>query len=536
MYKTYFDKDTKLWKGRNSPPLYNPKISLARVVLRTCLNLGPKVAQISDDSGIQLTYDEIRLKTIRAAQNLQKRGYKSKNVVGIIAKNSHHLAPIVFASLAIGSAVNTLDTSFKKAELLHMLKTTKPVVIFCDVEVYDLVKECFAELKNDSKIFTFGGNKGDSEQVENLFEETHNEDDFVPVEVDGENDTAVIVCSSGTTGLPKGVCLSHAALLDGITQIDELSSTGVLLAFSSLYWISGWFILIGGMINGSTRIITTESFTPELHLQFIEKYRVTFILSVSHQMALLLKCDRIDHTDLSSLKLQMVGGAKCSFNIHREINAKLPNGKVVSGYGMSEASSAISMNLGDNDSVGQLLGSFIVKIVDENGNRCGIGENGEICFKTNYKFLGYFGNQKATDEVFDDEGFFLTGDIGHFDEDGNLYFIDRIKELIKYCNFQISPSQIETFLIELPDIKGACIIGIPGEVASNDLPAAYIVRNEASNITEKDIFNLVADHFADYCKLRGGVYFVDSLPVTPSGKIMRRKVKELAIVSNNIRK
>lgn len=97
----------------------------------------------------------------------------------VLAKNSHHLAPIVFASLAIGSAVNTLDPQFSKTELLHMLKTTKPVLIFCDVDVYDLVKECLIELKNGAKIFTFGGSRGDSEQVENLFTETHNEIDFV---------------------------------------------------------------------------------------------------------------------------------------------------------------------------------------------------------------------------------------------------------------------------------------------------------------------------------------------------------------------
>lgn len=126
-----------------------------------------------------MSFDEIRIKLIRAAQNLQKRGYNSKEVFAVLAKNSHHLAPIVFASLAIGSAVNTLDPQFSKTELLHMLKTTKPALMFCDIDVYDLAKECLIELGNGAKIFTFGGSKGDSEQVENLFTETHNEIDFV---------------------------------------------------------------------------------------------------------------------------------------------------------------------------------------------------------------------------------------------------------------------------------------------------------------------------------------------------------------------
>lgn len=126
-----------------------------------------------------MTFDEIRIRTIRAAQNLQKRGYKPTQVFGIMAKNSHHVAPIVFASISMGCPVNTLDPSFGKTELLHMLNTTKPVLMFCDVGSQDLLKECLTELRNDAKIFTFGGSKDEGEPVENLFSETENDDDFL---------------------------------------------------------------------------------------------------------------------------------------------------------------------------------------------------------------------------------------------------------------------------------------------------------------------------------------------------------------------
>lgn len=126
-----------------------------------------------------MSFTEIRTKTIRAAQNLQKRGYKSKQVFGLLAKNSHHVAPIVFASISIGCPVNTLDPTFGKTELIHMLKTTKPILMFSDIGSHDLLKECLMELGNDAKIFTFGGSKGEAEPVENLFSETNNEDDFV---------------------------------------------------------------------------------------------------------------------------------------------------------------------------------------------------------------------------------------------------------------------------------------------------------------------------------------------------------------------
>lgn len=137
------------------------------------------IDQISDDSGIQMTYAEIRLKTIRAAQNLQSRGYNQKQVFGIMARNSHHVAPIFFASIANGMPINPLDPSFGKTEIIHMLSVTKPVLMFCDVKCYELLSECLKELGNAAKIFTFGGQSGSSEPVENLFHETHNENEFM---------------------------------------------------------------------------------------------------------------------------------------------------------------------------------------------------------------------------------------------------------------------------------------------------------------------------------------------------------------------
>lgn len=129
-----------------------------------------------------MSFDDIRTKTIRAAQNLQNRGYAQKQVFGFIGGNSHHVAPIVFASFAIGCPVTALDPSFGKTELVHMLNISNPVLLFCDLACYDLLQECLKELKNDAKIFTFGGSKGNSEQVENLFAETHEENRFMSVQ------------------------------------------------------------------------------------------------------------------------------------------------------------------------------------------------------------------------------------------------------------------------------------------------------------------------------------------------------------------
>lgn len=126
-----------------------------------------------------MTFNEIRIKSVRAAQNLQKRGYGSKQVFGVLARNSHHLAPIVFASISIGCPVNALDPSFGRIELIHMLKVMKPALMFCDADVYNLLKESLTQLGNGAEIFTFGGSNNETEPVENLFSETENENDFL---------------------------------------------------------------------------------------------------------------------------------------------------------------------------------------------------------------------------------------------------------------------------------------------------------------------------------------------------------------------
>ncbi|XP_031634571.1 4-coumarate--CoA ligase-like 7 [Contarinia nasturtii] len=539
-FATSFDKKLKLWSGRDIFPLYHPDISVAQVMLGALKNYGPKIAQISDDNGTRLSFDEIRMKTVRAAQNLQKREYKSKQVFGLVAKNSQHLAPIIFASMCLGCPINTLGISFKKTEIIHMLKITKPVLMFCDIEMYDLLKECLLELGNKAKILTFGGSKGDSEPVENLFLKTKYENDFIPVKVDGKNEAAVIVCSSGTTGLPKCAGISHAALLDAVNRFNIGTFSDVILSFGLVQWINGLRFLLRGTLCGATRIITTDIWSPELELSIIEKYQVTIAMNASYHICLLMESEHLKTADLSSLNILMIGGSKVPTYLRNGMNNHLSNGKVHDVYGMSEIACVAALDypgLSGKETVGQLANGIHIKIIDDEGNRCGIGENGEICIKTNYKFLGYYGNEIASNDIFDEEDFIMSGDIGHFDENGYLYVVDRKKDIFKYCGSQVSPSEIEAFLIESKDIKLVCVVGIPDpDQVAGDLPAAVIVRANGSNISEKEVLDMVAGHFADQCKLRGGVYFVDSLPITQSAKVLRRIVKETTIKRFNARK
>lgn len=251
--------------------------------------------------------------------------------------------------------------------------------------------------------------------------------------------------------------------------------------------------MLTGTLCGSVRVITTEVFSPELQLALIEKYKVTFSMNAPHHLVLMMKHENFLKTDLSSLKFQMCGGSKVPLHVKTEMNYHLPNGKIHVGYGMSETAGVATLDFpgsSERDTIGKLANGCHIKIVDDHGNRLGPNEDGEICIKMNYKFLGYFGNKSASDALFDSEGFLKTGDIGNFDHDGFLYIVDRKKDLLKYNNMQISPSEIDAYLITSSDIKSACCVGIPEE--TTDLPAAVIVRANGSHITEDEVFNLVA--------------------------------------------
>lgn len=171
MVSTFYNEKEKLWYGPNKPPLYNPDISLAQALLNSMANFGPKIAQINDTSGNQMTYSQFHRKVVRAAQNLQAMGYQPKQTFGMVARCSDNVAPIIVASVAIGCPILGLHYTLKRTNILQMYRFVEPVLVFCDVDSYELVKDCLRELNNQAKIFTFDGYVGDSVAVDSLFKD-----------------------------------------------------------------------------------------------------------------------------------------------------------------------------------------------------------------------------------------------------------------------------------------------------------------------------------------------------------------------------
>lgn len=280
--------------------------------------------------------------------------------------------------------------------------------------------------------------------------------------------------------------------MDKSTRLSSVAVGDVLFAFSSVYWLSGIANLLKATIFGATRIITTKPFSSEYLLRLIEKYKVTHIFASLHQINKVLKYKDIESVDLSSVKSMALNSQKVPHPEYTTIRQYFKNAVPYNMFGLSELGGAISISRGFQlslDGTGKLVNGIKVKIVDEYGNRLGVGERGLICVGCAYYFNGYYGKE-GIPPIFDKENFLKTGDIGFFDADGYLHVLGREIDMIKYKNVQISPKEIECLLNQNPAIKIASVVSV---VSSNEnLLTALVVRYKELTISESEIHSLVA--------------------------------------------
>lgn len=238
-----------------------------------------------------------------------------------------------------------------------------------------------------------------------------------------------------------------------------------------------------GTICGGTRIITREEFTPEMQLRIIEEYNATIVENQSFYILEMLKSGLLPKANLTSVKSLFAGGFKVPDSIMNEFNQYLPNGSVCNAYGITE----IGYNTGKG---GRITNGFSVKVVDEQNNLCDVDVDGEICIKGRSKFLGYCKNQQLTNDAFDYEGYFKSGDIGRVDKDGYLYIVDRKKNVISYHNDWVFPADVEEVILKSKHVKFVCVVGVPYDEIL-ELPAAVVVLSNGTKITEQEICKMV---------------------------------------------
>ncbi|XP_059622511.1 probable 4-coumarate--CoA ligase 3 [Phlebotomus argentipes] len=490
MSATKFNSETKVWSrsGSDPPsPMFHEKVTIGRAILYL-LNLRPEaICQISADDGSERCNGEIYHDTLKIALNLQRNGCARNDVVSFICRNSHSLTSAVLAAFFLAAPASPMDTYLTKDEMSLLMKTTRPKFIFCDDDIADKVKNIASEINSNAVIIVLGERIPNVCHIDDFLKEPVNFKSLAkeilmnPPEVDAKS-CAIIACTSGTTGFIKGL----------------------------------------------KRIITKIPFNPERLIDIVKEFKVNFLLASTGSTVQLVCSSNLTEDSLFSVKFYVCIGSLISKEFSDKFKPYLRNGIFFTGYGLTECGSVtrVSKPL-TKTNVGCLMEGVQAKIVDDNGRKLGIEEDGEICVQTPEQFLGYYGDSKATNEAMDEDGWLKTGDIGHFDEDGFLHVTGRKKDWFKYISYKISPYEVEQILKSYPGISEAVVIGIPDPVYI-ELPAAVVIKSVLS-ITEEDLIKLVEEQVSDYKRLRGGVFFLKEFPMTASGKIRRMQVRELAI-------
>uniref|UniRef100_A0A1A9ZYB7 AMP-dependent synthetase/ligase domain-containing protein n=1 Tax=Glossina pallidipes TaxID=7398 RepID=A0A1A9ZYB7_GLOPL len=534
---TSYDSTNKIWSGPEQKVFYNYDLTLGEAIVET-LQLNPeKVVQIMDSTGEQVKAKDLLMNSKNIVRNFVGMGLKRGDVIGLYASNTTHLSAVMLAAWLTGLCTHAAYEGCDKDELKIIFDLSKPKIIFCDLENCYKAQAANEELNLKAKIYLMHSCiDAQLPSVTELMDVKEHLPDmalFPCFPLNGD-DTAAILCSSGTTGPPKGVLCSHQALLNRYA-FQTFTANSVGFTFSSMYWMSGLFVLKETLLKGGLRIITNQPFSPEYFLHLIERYKITHIIANPSQLAeLCLKPNNLANIAkrVNSIDTIVGGGSKVLPIVAKQMLKLLKSEnqykRFVVAYGVSEFGVFSYNYTGQLDTEGLLAPNLRVRVVDRSENLLGPNKQGELQCWSPYKWLGYLNNPIATQKCLTDN-WFRTGDIGYFDEAGCLHICSRVGDVFKSNNIQIYPEKVENILMKLRGVQECCVFGQPDVIKTN-LVACAVVKtkdSEGENLNEAKIYRFVEEELPPVYHLKGGIYFLEQLPRTGSGKVLRRKIIEI---------
>lgn len=498
-----------------------PDESLSHLILRKARLWGDAVAFIEGSTGKTLTYTQFVRSVESVASGIAGLGLGKGDVVAVLSVNRPEFALVFHGALLAGCTVTPINPLYTVEEIAFQLKDSGAKILVTMPELLERAGEAAATV-GIHDIFVFGECEGARPFASLLASEGPVPD----VAIDAANDVAAMPYSSGTTGLPKGVMLTHRNLVANLAQAAplKLSKCGdVVLNVLPMFHIYGLHAVMNLSLAEGATLVTLPRFDLQQVLETIQKYHVTFAFLVPPIILAFAKHPLVDGYDLSSLKTIFSGAAPLDAQLTLACMNRL-GVTIRQGYGMTETSpvatsDAVGSDLAKYGSVGVPIPLTEVKIADvETGEALGVNERGEICIRGPQVMKGYLNNPSATTHMLDPDGWLHTGDVGFADEDGYFFIVDRVKELIKYKGFQVPPAELEAILLAHPSVADAAVIPSPDEEAG-EIPKAFVVRR--AELSAEDVMAIVAEHVAPHKRIRA-VEFVDQIPKSASGKILRR--------------
>ena len=501
-----------------------PDVALTPFLMERAVLWGDKPALIDASSGRVLTYagwiDAVR----RAATALADRGLHKGDVLAIFSPNCIDYAVAFHAVSLIGGTITTINPLYTADELRHQLKDAGAHYLVTAPPFLEKAHQAAGDL-GLREIFVFGEAPG-VKPVQALTATPFNallasEANPPKVAVDPHNDVVAMPYSSGTTGLPKGVMLTHHNLVANVLQCEVLGvrENDVTLGVLPFFHIYGMVVVMNLTFNQGATVVVMPRFDLEQCLAAIEKYRVTYAFVVPPIVLAFARSPLVDNYDLSSVRTLFSGAAPISSETAEAACRRL-GCEFQQGYGMTETSPCThATRRGGIPGIGEAVPNTEAKIVDlASGAELGPDQEGEICVRGPQVMKGYLNRPDATAAMIDADGWLHTGDVGYADASGRFYVVDRVKELIKYKGLQIAPAELEALLLTHPCIADAAVIPIADEEAGQVPKAFVVLRTET---TPEDIYAYVSARVAPYKKLRF-LEVIDVIPKSPSGKILRR--------------
>ena len=500
-----------------------PSTTVSQLIRDQARRCPQRVALIEASSGRDLTYAALDRLIGRFAAGLAANGFKPGDTLLMVAPNLPEWPIAALGALAAGGVVSGANPMCDADALAHQMSDANARFAFTIPPFLDIVREAAAKAGCNNVILL-----GEAESTLS-FAALLACQDPEPTPVRDADALAALPYSSGTTGLPKGVVLPHRNLVSNVCQFMQArptDETAVVLAVLPMFHIYGFTVVTLRALASGATIVTLPRFEPESFLTAIERYRVSHLLLVPPLMHFLAQHPMVEARDLSSLVHIGCGAAPLGAATEQGVAEKLKC-SVGQGFGMTESSGVVATSYPDrarSGASGQLLPGTQARVVDvTTGADLPRGATGEIWFRGPQAFKGYLNQPDATAATLTADGWVRSGDIGYFDDDGYLFITDRLKELIKVKGFQVAPAELEALLFTHPSVADVAVIARPDQRAG-EVPVAYVVGRGPFDPDEVKAW--VAQRVIEYRQL-ADVVSCDSIPKTPSGKLLRRALRAL---------
>ncbi|RZB49892.1 AMP-binding domain containing protein, partial [Asbolus verrucosus] len=546
--KNYSEDASQFILHSDLPDVKIPKVSVDEFMFLNTDKWSHLTATECAATGRKYTHGEVRTKATNLSRNLRKKLKLQKgDVVAILLPNSPEYIIIAIGALKAGLIVTTINPVYTPDEISRQLKDSSTKAIFTFTDFYQLAKTS-ANLTNTSvNILTIKTQRGEASPEGAIsFDEFTENIDYPDLPPSNENDIAFLPYSSGTTGLPKGVELTHGNIVANLCQFNAKKLSviqdttkdhqDVIPAVLPKFHIYGLTATTLHLYQKGSNTISIIKFTPDVYLKVLRKYKPDVLFVAPPLVLFLAGHPSVTKEDLQSVRTLVSGAAPLGrLDEERFLQKAQKDINIIQGYGLTETSPMVTITRSDlrqlptsSGSIGRPVPQTSIKIVnpdDPNETPLGPNQIGELLVKGPQVMKGYYQKPEQTRATFTKDGWLKTGDMMHYNDDKLLFISDRLKELIKVKGFQVPPAELEEIIRHFPDIEDAAVIGIP-HPSHGEVPRAYIVEKSGKNVDRQKLIDFVAKKVAPYKQLKGGVEIIESIPKNASGKILRRTLKE----------